>query len=518
MLKPRISPIQWAVAFGALSVPLFLPAFADPPPDAPPGPTLHAETRVVQIDVIVTDSQGKPVANLSKEDFTVLDQGKPRAIDIFGVNRGQAGQSAMPSSSASSPSTPPNVFTNRNSGPPNIPGHSTVIVLDQLNVAYDPGNPPRTPFQTAAGYQMQVTSLMSKISPDERIALYVAAKKLGLVLLQDYTTDRDLLMTRLRNYIPRGMDSIPYSPLVSSRAASLPGSPRRDPNTVPQRETQAQAEDASRDDMLSLRTLAEHLSLVPGRKNVFLVRGPGPPILMHGPWQAAWDKTIAALNEANVAVNTMGELAARTGGQSWHETYDLDAILAAEIEASRTTYTLGFYLADKERDDKFHDLQVQTRASGLQLFYRQGYYAGNTELDPSLTVKKAELESSLLNQVDSKGVGITARVDATPGTPRGKIDIRMNLDPTTLSLKEQGTGWTGRVEETFLELDASGATLSKASDTKEFHVTRESRANFDTQGVAWPQSLPLIPGAVKITIVVRDSKTGKVGSLTVPLM
>jgi hypothetical protein len=270
--------------------------------------------------------------------------------------------------------------------------------------------------------------------------------------------------------------------------------------------------------MLSLQTLAEHLALVPGRKNVFLVRGAGPPLLMHGSWQAAWDKTIAALNEANVAVNTVGELAARTGGQTWHETYDLDTIMAAEIEASRMTYTLGFYLADNERDNKFHDLQVQVRASGLQLYCRKGYYAGNTELDPAVAIRKGELESSLLNQVDSTGVGITARVDATPGTPRGKVDIRMNLDPTTLSLKEQGTGWTGRVEETFLVLDASGATLSKASDTKEFHVTRESRTSFDTQGVAWPQSLPLIPGAVKITIVVRDSKTGHVGSLTVPLI
>ncbi|HEY3841186.1 MAG TPA: hypothetical protein VGL72_31660 [Bryobacteraceae bacterium] len=37
-------------------------AFAAPQAsDQPPAPTIHAETRVVQIDVVATDSHGKPV-------------------------------------------------------------------------------------------------------------------------------------------------------------------------------------------------------------------------------------------------------------------------------------------------------------------------------------------------------------------------------------------------------------------------------------------------------------------------
>jgi len=58
-------------------------------------------------------------------------------------------------------------------GSPRLSGHSTVIVLDQLNVAHDLR---RTPFQTAADGQLQVASLMSKLKPDEQIALYVTAR------------------------------------------------------------------------------------------------------------------------------------------------------------------------------------------------------------------------------------------------------------------------------------------------------------------------------------------------------
>ena len=68
-----------------------------------------------------------------------------------------------------------------------------------------------------------------------------------------------------------------------------------------------------------------------------------------------------------------------------------------------------------------------------------------------------------------------------------------------------------------MEVNESGNTLSKVSDTKEVEVTLANRANFDSQGVAWPLSVPLMPGATKMTIVVRDSATGHVGSLTVPL-
>ena len=113
---------------------------------------------------MIAHSEGRPVGDLSKENFSVKDDGKLRGIDIFAINRGQPEIPVAPSSKP----LPAGVLSNRNPGPPNLPGHSTVIVLDQLNVAHDSN---RTPFQTAADAQLQVASLMSKVSPDERIAL-----------------------------------------------------------------------------------------------------------------------------------------------------------------------------------------------------------------------------------------------------------------------------------------------------------------------------------------------------------
>jgi hypothetical protein len=86
-----------------------------------------------------------------------------------------------------------------------------------------------------------------------------------------------------------------------------------------------------------------------------------------------------------------------------------------------------------------------------------------------------------------------------------------------VSLKEKQGAFTGKVEEVLVEQDESGATLARVSDTKDFTVTPASRARYSKEGVSWIFSMPVKPGAVKITIMVRDSASGRLGSLTVPL-
>jgi VWFA-related protein len=502
-------------------------------------PTMHAETRVVQIDVLVAEQHHKPVTDLLKQDFTVTDNGKPRTIDIFsingGINGGETDRNASPSPIAQASVKPPSValpadvFSNRNAGPPDVPAHSTVILLDQVNAFFED-----------AGYARQeVMNLMGKLKPDERVALYVIVRRRGLAVIQDYTTDHNLLLKNLKKYSPIGLAPRPGFPEPwPVGVQDLPGSPKPPSDFNPAKQTFEEKEytwhENSEQARHSLQALAEHLALVPGRKSVYWVTQAFPARLMQGMGDA-WDKTLTALNEANVAVNTvdsrglfagsnpargtlaaMQQVAEATGGKAYFNRNDLDAAMAEGIAASRTTYTLAFYLAEDERDNKFHTLNVKARRPGLQLFYRQGYYAGNVDV-PDSSRDKGEMESSLLNQVNSAAVGITARVSQVQGTPRGTLNMILNLDPGTLSLKAQAGGWTGRVDETFVELDNSGNTLAKVSDVKDFEVSSANRAHYDSLGVTWPFSLPLMPDAVKVAIIVRDSASGRVGSLNVPM-
>ncbi len=537
---------------------LSLPACA---PADPPVPTMHAEARVVQIDVIVTDSHGKPVTDLTKQDFAVVDEGKPRAIEIFSIERADTGR--QPIAAAPTPLSqvlPPQVFSNRNPAPPIVTGHSTVLVLDQIN----------TYIEDATYARAQVVSLMKKVPVDERIAIYAISRKEGLVLIHDYTADREALLQSLSKYVPHGMTLAPPPPPTQANKSGNPShvgnakaladewakgpdqsTPPGLPNEYPPpgiREKLLMWEENSSGARLSLQTLAEHLALVPGRKSIFWITQSFPPWLFKevGMWTppamdtAAWNKTITALNEANVAVNTVDsrgmfrggnpnspsnplggtldtlqEIADRTGGKAYIRRNDLDNAIEEGIEASRATYTLGFYLTVADRDERFHALKVLAHRPGLQMFYRQGYYAGNTDMPGS---SKDALDAALLNQIDSAGVPITVRIDSiVPDTPRGTVNLRVTLDLSALSLSQRPDGWAGSIEETFIETNDSGATLAKISDKKDFDVPAAMRARFDADGVAWPIPVPLVEGAAKLLIVVRDTKSGRVGSLTVPL-
>src|SRR5579863_8171 len=73
---------RWVAAFfvGALALLIGAPMRPQQTNDAN---VLRLTTRVVNINVVVTDKQGNPVKGLTKEDFTVLDAGQAQKISFF---------------------------------------------------------------------------------------------------------------------------------------------------------------------------------------------------------------------------------------------------------------------------------------------------------------------------------------------------------------------------------------------------------------------------------------------------
>lgn len=54
-----------------------------PPTQKQPETTLKVDVKLVNVYVTVTDAHGAPVAGLKKDDFTVLEDGRPQAISVF---------------------------------------------------------------------------------------------------------------------------------------------------------------------------------------------------------------------------------------------------------------------------------------------------------------------------------------------------------------------------------------------------------------------------------------------------
>ena len=146
-------------------------------------PAVHVTTRLVLADVIVTDKAGHRATGLTKEDFTVLDNGKPQKIAALSIeSRGQAARVGQ---------LPPNVYTNRPEY--DMPsGPLTLILLDGLN----------TPVADQGYVRSQMLNyLATQLQPGQPVAVYTLAGSLRL--LQDFTDNIALLKTAVEHFTPQ---------------------------------------------------------------------------------------------------------------------------------------------------------------------------------------------------------------------------------------------------------------------------------------------------------------------------
>jgi VWFA-related protein len=74
----------------------------------------------------------------------------------------------------------------------------------------------------------------------------------------------------------------------------------------------------------------------------------------------------------------MERLAAETGGQYYDASKrQSTAGIFAQIEEDlRNLYVVGFYVPERDRDGKFHQLQIETTRAGAKIRARKGYIAG----------------------------------------------------------------------------------------------------------------------------------------------
>src|SRR5450631_3799901 len=91
-------------------IPLFcalsLQSQTSPPDSGNTVATIKTKVRLVLVDVVVTNGKGDAVTGLHKDDFQVLEDGKPQAISTFEEHHG------APPTQIKLPTLPPHVYTN----------------------------------------------------------------------------------------------------------------------------------------------------------------------------------------------------------------------------------------------------------------------------------------------------------------------------------------------------------------------------------------------------------------------
>ncbi|HLH08709.1 MAG TPA: VWA domain-containing protein [Terriglobales bacterium] len=368
-------------------------------------PTFHASTRLVLVDVVVTDKSGKPVRGLTEKDFTILQDGKPQPISAF-----EAHVWRPLSAKLEKINLPPDQYTNFTEQGPN--SAVNVVLLDVLN----------TPQQDQQYARKQMIQFLRELPPGQKVALFVLGTKLRM--MQGFSGSSDRLTQAaesiLSNTSPVLTTNSQYQDAVSDiaflvdAAASAQGGP--DSSLKARLISALDAQVTFQNDVRSRKTLdaiaalAGAVSGYSGRKNLFWLSGGFPfllgpdfsndPLLVPDNYGGAIRETAALLLAAQIAVypidvrgvqttnvsasastqmelssatdqvslaqkmryndytdtkGTMDDIARETGGQAFIGN-DIKNMMERAMEQGSTYYTIAFSPIVKKWDGEYHKI------------------------------------------------------------------------------------------------------------------------------------------------------------------
>jgi len=315
MLRPRF-PVVVLALVASLAVPLSAQN-VEPQDTQTPAATLKLNVKTVLVDVVVTDKGGHAVPGLTKDDFQVLEDGKPQTISFFEPNFGSTPDGA---GAASPPALPPNTFTNV---PTVIPNDSVnVLLMDALN----------TPEGDQSYVHKEMVRYLGTLPPGIRIAVFMLSEKLRII--QGFTQDSTVLRAAI-NRLAANPNSSALLPTTESSNAQqsavnmiaqtaveegYAGVPNADLAATASALQQFQDQQTTfeqnqrlRLTLDALQEIAHYLGGVPGRKNLIWFVGSFPHCLpamtsetelTNGgcPYQEMFKKTTDLLAEARVSI------------------------------------------------------------------------------------------------------------------------------------------------------------------------------------------------------------------------
>jgi len=533
-----------------------------PPPrpagDQPPI-TFKVEVNYVEIDAIVTDEQGNFVRNLTRNDFQVLEQGKPQSVSVVSLVD-------IPVEKFDPPlfKTRP-VEPDVRSNSEDFNGRIFVLVLDDLN----------TSFSRSARVKLAARQFIEQYLGANDVAAIVqtgGAKATG----QEFTGSRDRLLRAVNNFMGQKERSATlgrideYYRTLGIGASGRPRDPNEEIRVYKARNTYT-----------VLKNVAEYMAGIRGRRKAVVFFSEGIDYDIYDPIANTYSSDIRQYSQDAIAAATRGNvsfysvdprglsgfddaaeigslpndpslglglmalqreqqisqdslrvLSDETGGFAAVNSNDFAKSFERIIRDNSSYYVLGYYSDDSKRDGQFRELTVRVKQPGLQVRARKGYTAARGRR-PSGTPAPAGIAASVAMReaLDSPVpvAGLAMRAFAAPmagmmgARPKASVLIVVELegraltfrqvDGQTLNPKQNGTFFANNVEVAILAMDEGGKIRDGAKDTAELKLRPETHASVLKNGVRMTRRLELPPGSYQLRIGARESGGGLVGSV-----
>jgi VWFA-related protein len=505
-------------------------------------PTFRVATRLIQVNVIVTNHKGEPVTGLTKDQFTVFDQGRAQKIAFFTEQTNQPRPAAQLTTVMD-----PHVFSNRPEETAGAPGSVTVVLFDALN----------TNLEDSAFARARVSKFLEGVQPQDHIALYGLSSR--LLILHDFTQDASALVRALDRFRPA--QSAETAATTFKESSTGDANMDAAANDLNQRVSDAYMKNRVQHTAEALEAIANHLAGLPGRKNLVWVSGSFPisigffqkrlmgahpqrntfgeevdaagralsnasvaiyPVDAHG-LTALADFNAATGPRPNVAqlsrprppefapiadLETMDKLAAATGGRVFVNTNDIAGAVRRAIDDSRCTYTLSYYPDHDQWDGKFREIKVRVNHPGVEVRARSGYLAfPQATRDAASAMNLSELAARPL---ESSELGLSVQFEPAA---LHQFKAHLSVDTTAMRFEQKDGIWIGELEVLWVQFDANGKSVGSHGGTVNLRLSPEAYATAAREGLKLSSIETIDEKATQLRFAARDPESGAAGSL-----
>ena len=528
------------------------------------------------VDVIVTDSSGKPVTGLPKDAFTVTEQGKLQTISFFEENG-----AALPAQPLEMPKLPADVFTNFSPFPQ--PPAVNVLLLDSLN----------TRMEDQSVVHSRAMKFLKSAKPGTRSAIFTMG--LALHFIQGFNDDPAVLAAALNN---KKNIEVGRSVMLKSQAeTNAEGMISSGGDAFAQAFGQFMHEnDTSRSidrefrTLANLQRLAAFLQGFPGRKNIIWFTEKAPGVFLTGgeTGNPALDdeikKTLAMLgtvraalypvdargtsnyalytaeNNPKAGLSTDGKanrdegedrntdqlnaqiLAEQSGGRAFANMNGLSDIIDQVTSNSAHFYTLSYVPTNVKMDGAFRNIGMKVAGGNYSLAYRRGYFAVDTGLPGSaISVRNEKVKMGAvqpggaadpllpfmdLGMPQSEQILYKVRIvpvaamENEPAEKKDKnhykVDFAIDLNDLKLDLGADGLQ-RGVLNFSLIVYDRYGNVISREDHVAELNIKPDAYAVFQSTGVQLNAELAVPKGNYWLRTGVYDQGSRKVGTMEIAL-
>jgi len=550
---------QWKQWLAVLSVALF-PALsmagqagqaAQVQPAQAPAP-IRVRVNVVEVRVVVRDEHGKPVANLTREDFQLSDDGKPQTIANFTVETPEV----RSAEAAAAPSAGPT----EELMPASAPERFVALVFDDTHLS----------FADLMYARNSATAFLDGLEPGDRVGLYSISGSVN----HNFTADKDELKKALAglsshfamvsrqgdcpkvsyylaNQVDTLQDETAFRLIVTDALHCAYGDDPRmmaqaemlARNAVQQAMSLGQADNNQVYDQLM--AIVRWMETKPGRRTVVFIspgvsltndrtrlqrvveqanrqgivintldaRGVFTDSMYSGDNGAPQTPRATALNsqEAKEQMDLLIDLADGTGGTHYLFSNDIAGGLKQLGDEPAITYILTFSPTAAKGDGTFHKLKVGlTGKRHYQIVARNGYYDEKKPGDSKQQVEE-EIRKALYSGTEAVDMPMDLKLAAVKSaTEEKKIQISVILSIKDVAFRKDQDRNCNVLMTSVAIFDDDGNYVMGGEKNLELRLTAPTYEKFLSTGVPLRAEYTVKSGKYLVRQLIREDEGGRI--------